>query len=153
MALGTGAATPTSDTFTNTSTMGSMDFPTLYQSERERRIAAETALGEINNKLAGVQMELEETKRKLAAVEAELEALRNTSVAAHLARAYQEMNPGEALVATVAAPVIAAPLAIGTVMKGFEAVGTGIASVFRKGKETKTPADAEGERGHTAAQD
>lgn len=51
-------------------------------------------------------------------------------------KAAEEMGPGGALIATVGVPVMAAPLAVATVVKGFQSVGYGIGGLFsRKGKE------------------
>jgi len=53
-------------------------------------------------------------------------------------QAAEEMGPGGALIATVGAPVMAAPLAVATVVKGIQGVGMGIGSLFSgKGTEKK----------------
>jgi len=62
--------------------------------------------------------------------------------------AAEEMGPGGALIATVGAPVMAAPLAVATVVKGFQSVGNGIGSLF-KGRGNR--GDPEGAGGAVGA--
>ena len=67
--------------------------------------------------------------------------------------AAEQMGPGGALIATVGAPVMAAPLAVATVVKGFQSVGTGIGSLFSgtgKGKGKGKGGDTLGSAGDEA---
>ena len=57
--------------------------------------------------------------------------------------AAENMTPGQAFIATVAAPVMTAPLAAATVVKGFQSVGFGIASLFQKKGNKEQPATSE----------
>jgi len=47
-------------------------------------------------------------------------------------QAAEDMGPGGALIATVGAPVMVAPLAVATVVKGIQSVGAGIGSLFSR---------------------
>lgn len=110
---------------------------TQLNRERERR-------GKAEEDLAKVCLELEKTKSRLILAEKELAELRGTHWSSHMYKAYEEMGPGGALVATVAAPVMAAPLAVTTVVKGFASVGSGIGSLFSgRGDAAGTQPEAE----------
>lgn len=116
--------------------------------ERERRYRVESAL-------AITKAELISTQDKLAAAEGALKELRGRHWTSHMMQGAGEMGPGEALIATVAAPVMVAPLAAATVVKGFQSVGTGIASLFTKGKgkgNEATKEDGKDETQPTATQ-
>ena len=101
------------------------------------------------------ELDLKEQTRKVEELEKQLDAARKQSLAAHMAQEYRDMGPGEALIATVAAPLMAAPMAVTTVVKGFESVGNGIVYMFTKKKKEEgagegavpTPTPAAGSAG------
>lgn len=116
--------------------------------EREHRYGAEAELARTKAELANTKAELDNSQFKLAEAERtsfelqmKLVELRTTHD--EMKRKYestpwttnawdaaQNMSPGAALIATVAAPVMTVPLAAATVVKGFQAVGTGIGTGF-----------------------
>ncbi|RPB19095.1 hypothetical protein L211DRAFT_666014 [Terfezia boudieri ATCC MYA-4762] len=111
---------PTEYCYSSTS---DMDLLHSLNTERERRYKAEADL-------AVTKAELANTQAKLEAAEKALKEFRDKPWASTLYDAAEKMGPGGALIATVGAPVLAAPLAVATVVKGFQSVGSGIGSLF-----------------------
>ncbi|KAF8434917.1 hypothetical protein BGX38DRAFT_1218646 [Terfezia claveryi] len=122
--------------YCNSST-SDMDLLLTLNTERERRYKAEADL-------AVTKAELANTQAKLEAAEKALEELRGRHWTSHMYEAAEKMGPGGALIATVGAPVMTAPLAAATVVKGFQAVGNGIGSLFKGkgGKKEGAPGEA-----------
>ena len=107
--------------------------------ERQNRYRAEAELARIKAELSIVSAELDITQLKLADAQRRLVEYESKPWSSNIWDAAQNMGPGEAFIATVAAPVMTAPLAAATVVKGFQSVGTGIASLFQKKDKDKTP--------------
>ena len=141
-----------------------MDLLHTLNAERERRCeaerdlavtkarleAAEKAEAELaatKAELAATKADLANTQAKLEAAEKALEDFRGRHWTSHMYEAAEGMGPGGALIATVGAPVMAAPLAVATVVKGFQSVGVGIGSLFsgrERGRGGGPPAGGEG---------
>ena len=109
--------------------------------ERLRRSATEDELVSVKAELATTKSHLESALFKLAEAEKRLLLPRDKSAfAADMWSAAQEMSPGQAFIATVAAPVMTAPLAAATVVKSIHRVGAGIATLFHKSEVPPAPA-------------
>jgi len=120
----------TPDTVTTTGDIGEDQYLrivnelTITKDELEN---TQSRLAEAEKTSAELRKEISELKKKLDEQRQKLESMPWTE---NMWSAAQNMGPGEALIATVAAPVMAAPLAVATVVKGFQSVGTGFASLF-----------------------
>ena len=115
--------------------------------ERQNRSRVEAELAQTRAELAQARADLDQSRTDLAQSRVDVanvtakhdvtqvkldEATKKLeSLPSNMWEFAKNMNPGEALIATVAAPVMTAPLAAATVVKGFQSVGTGIASLFQ----------------------
>ena len=96
-------------------------------------------LENVRSRLAEAEKEIAKQKKEIDELVEQKQKYESMPWTSNMWSAAQNMGPGEAFIATVAAPVMTAPLAEATVVKGFQSVGTGIASLFKKGNQEQTP--------------